>query len=179
MSVADEARAGLEGITPGQWKYADIIDGLHNVISEMGWDIASCSDGGSGQGDRPRREAFAIRNAEFIAAAPDLVRGLLDELDQLQRWKDEALPVIAGLQELGRALGVPLGRSITGPESAVRAQALRAERDAAVATIQQVRELADRWRSALVLGGRLDVGPIPDPGTRKFGDELARTLEPR
>lgn len=36
------------------------------------------------------------------------------ELDQLRRWKAEALPVIAGLQEVGRALGLRLGENITG-----------------------------------------------------------------
>ncbi|ATW60852.1 hypothetical protein SEA_BENTHERDUNTHAT_82 [Gordonia phage BENtherdunthat] len=91
-------------------------------------------------------DEYGITSTDADEIVPDLVKGLLAELlaehDQLQRWKDEALPVIAGLQELGRALEVPLGRSSTGPEGAVKAQALRAERDAALATIRQVREWA-------------------------------------
>jgi hypothetical protein len=50
--------------------------------------------------------------------------------DGLEGWKEQALPVISGLQELGRALGIRLGRSITGPEAAEVAHALVAERDA-------------------------------------------------
>ena len=37
------------------------------------------------------------------------------ERDQLARWKAEALPVIFGLQDLGRALDLPLGEGVTGP----------------------------------------------------------------
>lgn len=40
-------------------------------------------------------------------------RWAVDEIDRLRRWKEEALPVMHGLQDLGRACGVPLGASIT------------------------------------------------------------------
>ena len=36
------------------------------------------------------------------------------ERDELRRWKAEALPVLSGLQELGKALGLPLGSRTTG-----------------------------------------------------------------
>lgn len=53
------------------------------------------------------------------------VEKLMEERDRLQRWKDEALPVMAGLQELGKALGLPPGQLITGQEAADAALALR------------------------------------------------------
>lgn len=49
------------------------------------------------------------------------------ELDRLRRWKAEALEVITGLQELGKVLGVPLGKRITGPAAIEAAEALQAE----------------------------------------------------
>ena len=48
------------------------------------------------------------------------------ERAELRRWKEEALPVLTGLQELGNALGVPLGHRITGPEALRRVKELRA-----------------------------------------------------
>ncbi|QYC53581.1 hypothetical protein SEA_NORVS_97 [Gordonia phage Norvs] len=168
MSIADDARAKLEGITPGRWKYSDIIDGLHNVISEMGWDVARCSDGGSGQGDRPRRETIAIRNAEFIAAAPDLVRGLLAELDQAIapdpcdmthrepfdfaqcRTHDTTFPLGEKCKFDGREpWAVFADEADEQRQLKVRAELsldrTRGELDAALATTQKVRELADEW----------------------------------
>lgn len=64
------------------------------------------------------------------AAQLDLLR---EEVARLQRWKDEALPVIMGLQDLGRALGLRLGTSITGLDAVEAARLLVAERDALTA----------------------------------------------
>lgn len=47
------------------------------------------------------------------------------DCESLRRWKSEALIVMEGLQDLGRALGVPLGVSITGPEAVRAAEILR------------------------------------------------------
>ena len=52
---------------------------------------------------------------------------LKSERDRLQVWKDEASPILMGLQDLGRALGLPLGASITGPMAVAAASAMRAE----------------------------------------------------
>jgi hypothetical protein len=60
-----------------------------------------------------------------------------ETVEQLRRWKAEALPVIAGLQDLGRALGLGLGVQITGP---VAVEAARVLRSAAAE--------AERYRSA-------------------------------
>ena len=66
-----------------------------------------------------------VRAVAAVNALPDL----LDAADETDRWKDEALPVLAGLQELGQALGLPLGERITCPRAAEAAIALVAEAD--------------------------------------------------
>ena len=50
--------------------------------------------------------------AALIAAREQALR---EEIADLSRWKEEALPVLDGLQEIGRALDLPLGERITGP----------------------------------------------------------------
>lgn len=62
------------------------------------------------------------------------------EVERLQRWKGEALTVMAGLQDLGAALGMGLGKRITGETAAEKARELRAERDAARAELAGLRE---------------------------------------
>lgn len=61
--------------------------------------------------------------------AADLLPGLLAEHDKLLRWKTETTEVILGLQDLGRALELPLGTRITGEGAAEIARELVAERD--------------------------------------------------
>lgn len=67
------------------------------------------------------KRAF-VEGAEWHAGFGDVVA--------LTRWKEQALMVMSGLQDLGEALDVPLGHHITGAESIERARALVAERDA-------------------------------------------------
>lgn len=59
-------------------------------------------------------------------ALAEVEASITAERDKLRRWKEEALPVLAGLQDLGRALDVPLGQRITGDVAAKRAEELRA-----------------------------------------------------
>lgn len=73
-----------------------------------------------------------------VEALQRLIRSLKDERDELSQWKAEALPVLAGLQDLGHALGVPLGQRITGDVAAHRAKELRA-------AVARVEALADKW----------------------------------
>lgn len=75
---------------------------------------------------------------EPIRVAYREVEAAQHERDRLQRWKDEALPVIDGLQELGRALGLRLGTSITGPEAIKAAEAMT---DRAIAAEQREADL--------------------------------------
>lgn len=65
------------------------------------------------------------------------------ERDELRRWKTEALPVLDGLQELGKALGLPPGSRITGPEALAAVERLTRERDEARAEIARLRSAAD------------------------------------
>lgn len=76
-----------------------------------------------------------------LKTATQAVPDLLAEIERLQNWKDGAVEVIAGLQEVGRALGVDLGERITSRTTVDRALDLRNERDAAHATITAIREL--------------------------------------
>jgi len=96
--------------------------------------------------------AAAVRGDERDAEAPDGVDGhpcvrveaylaLKAERDDLRRWKAEAAEVILGLQDLGRALGIPLGERITGPKAAEIARALEAERDDLRKRLDEVREV--------------------------------------
>ena len=80
----------------------------------------------------------ASENAEFIAAAdPGTVLWLIREVERLTRWKSEALPVLDGLQELGKALGLPLGERITGPAALAAVEALKLRATDAEANARQ------------------------------------------
>lgn len=68
-----------------------------------------------------------------IATRPDS-----DEIERLTRWKAEALPVLDGLQELGKALGLPLGERITGPAALAAVEALKLRATDAEANARQV-----------------------------------------
>lgn len=61
---------------------------------------------------------------------PRIVLTLFDDLDRLTRWKHEAMTLFDGLQDLGRALEVPLGALVTGTLAVEAANSLVAERDA-------------------------------------------------
>lgn len=88
MSIAGEARAKLEGITPGPWSF---ISGYNGPFEAA--DFPDVTIGGRDIGD-----GIGEADAEFIAAAPDLVRGLLAELDQTKA------EVVMTNVELGAAL---------------------------------------------------------------------------
>ena len=90
-----------------------------------------------------------------------LVWHLGQKVERLTRWKAEALPVMDGLQELGRALGLPLGARITGPLAYVAAEALNTRAEAAEATIDCVRNLAD-WHETKAEKARRYPGSEPE-----------------
>lgn len=81
---------------------------------------------------------YELTGSPATAAIND-VRELLAEVDQLARWKNEAMPVMDGLQELGRALDIPLGHSITGPDALAAVQKLRDTLDRKNRDIEQLR----------------------------------------
>jgi hypothetical protein len=75
------------------------------------------------------------------------------ELEQMRRWKSEALPVIAGLQEVGRALGLRLGEQITGRAAVDAALDLRNENDWLLAQLtNRERDHAEQLAEQATLG---------------------------
>ena len=66
-------------------------------------------------------------------------------VERLERWKAEALEVMSGLQELGKALGLGLGVQITGPAALAEVARLTAERDALAAQVARVEALGEKW----------------------------------
>ena len=72
---------------------------------------------------------------------------LTAEVERLERWKFEALEVMSGLRELGKALGLGLGVQITGPAALAEVERLTAERDALAAQVARVEEVLDHWRT--------------------------------
>lgn len=66
---------------------------------------------------------------------------LLAEVDRLTRWQTEATEVLRGLQDLGKALDLPLGEQITGQSACVAAVAPHDRTEAAEQAVQRVREL--------------------------------------
>lgn len=65
---------------------------------------------------------------------------LVAEVDRLARWKDEAMPVMDGLQDLGRALDLPLGERTTGPAALAAVESLLADRAADRRELHRLRE---------------------------------------
>lgn len=86
-----------------------------------------------------------LSDAEFIATARNEWDGLLDEVERLRRWKAEAISLFDGLQDLGRALGLPLGTLITGPDAVEAAVGLSGEVARLRAKVARVEALASEW----------------------------------
>lgn len=85
------------------------------------------------------------RAAYYQTGEGPLLDVAANEVERLRRWKAEVLSVIAGLQELGKTLDIPLGTSITGTEAAERAEALVAERDVLKAQVEAVEFTLNGW----------------------------------
>lgn len=143
-----------EAATPGPWRCwngfpldgeaAELLD-MHAINRIGPEDGGGILGGWSEDGDM-----YATRaTAAYIAAAdPATVLWLIREVKRLTRWKSEALPVMDGLQELGTALGLPLGERITGPAAVAAAERLAARAERAEAELASIRAAArpDRFR---------------------------------
>lgn len=77
--ITDRARGLLDRITPGQWEI-DQQDSYHDVWAADGEQIVQIVASFD--------PSPTLEDAEFIAAAPDLVRGLLAEVERLTRQRD-------------------------------------------------------------------------------------------
>jgi hypothetical protein len=84
--------------------------------------------------DVPLIEFLAAHRAHVAAAlvaagwrSAEEIAEIEAERDRLRAWKREALPLFDGLQDLGRALDLPLGVLITGPVAIKAAEQIGAE----------------------------------------------------
>lgn len=93
--IMERAEQALKGITPGPWKL--------DVQSQFANGDYSYLIKGSGGDDEPwvAEEVNSLADAEFIAAAPDLIKGLRAEVKQQTRG---ARQVAHNVAELGRQL---------------------------------------------------------------------------
>lgn len=83
----------------------------------------------------------AVRTVEPKCDALPTAEKAEAERDRLARWKAEALPVLDGLQEIGKALDLQPGAWITGPQALEAIEALQAERDRLAAAVERVQAL--------------------------------------
>lgn len=142
MSSHDDIREALASATPGPWDAKPLgsegyaVTGApdpdaHGVRAKMRRRIARF---GYQDWDTDRA------NAELVANAPTWLAELLAEVDRLTRWQTEATEVMRGLQDLGKALSLPLGERITGSAAVVAAAALRYRIAALNVALQDERE---------------------------------------
>lgn len=92
-SIVTRARELLAGITPGKWKF---------YPSDSYRDIYALADGEPSRLVFEHSPAPREDDAAFIAAAPDLIAGLLDEIEQLQAACRAWVAEIERLQGLQR-----------------------------------------------------------------------------
>ena len=140
MSRLDKIKARADAATEGPW-----VRDMHSpdMSGRSGWYIRGPRK--LGLRSMVLNSRMLSGDAEFIAASREDVPWLVDQVESLERWKVEALEVMSGLRELGRALGLGLGVQITGPAALAEVERLTAERDALAARVAQVESLADHW----------------------------------
>ncbi|QDF18010.1 hypothetical protein SEA_CLARK_61 [Gordonia phage Clark] len=141
--VRADARRLLQGITPGEW----VAEPWEGTTREAVGVFA-----GSVWGPRVAGLIESEADAEFIAAAPTLVERLLAELDRVGEVKED---VARRLMDAADSLSADYPPEIrVGGQGVTEAiSRVRAERDAALATLQQVRariDLAETWSRYLV-----------------------------
>lgn len=127
---AIEAR--LEAATPGPWDFDTIPEtGESRVVvrSNAGDPMLEVSVATHG---------VSAEDAEFLAHAPEDIQTLIAEVLELEAWKREALTVMDGLQELGKALGLPIGEQVTGPEALAKVKELKESRDGWVSYMMEM-----------------------------------------
>lgn len=128
----------------------EVLAALSARPVEARYVIGRCAihDGGRDQSCRicqsEGQEVRPVEAQEVESKRPD--HNLMAERDAAlaraeaaEAWKDEALPVMAGLQNLGRALGLGLGTSITGEMAAQAACGLVARAEAAEHALADLR----------------------------------------
>ena len=142
MSRLDEIKARADAATEGPW-----VRDMHSpdMSGRSGWYIRGPRK--LGLRSMVLNSRMLSGDAEFIEAAREDVGWLVEQVESLERWKFEALEVMSGLRELGKALGLGLGVQITGPAALAEVARLTAERDALAAQVARVEEVLDHWRT--------------------------------
>lgn len=177
MSRLDEIKARADAATEGPW-----VRDMHSpdMSGRSGWYIRGPRK--LGLRSMVLNSRMLSGDAEFVEAAREDVPWLVDQVESLERWKVEALEVMSGLRELGKALGLGLGVQITGPAALAEVARLTAElaevkrtytpcdldllteRDALAAQVARVEALAEEWRYKGQFGwGPWQIGEGPDP----------------
>lgn len=100
----------------------------------------------------------------------EYVRDKQAVIDRLNRWKAEALPVLDGLQGLGKALDLPLGTQTTGTEALLSVRALIDDRDSLRETLASLRGLVSEHRRT--------VTPAPYTTERALIERLTSLIPP-
>ena len=155
----DEIKARCDAATEGPW-----VRDMHSpdMSGRSGWYIRGPRK--LGLRSMVLNSRMLSGDAEFVEAAREDVPWLVDQVESLERWKFEAIEVMSGLRELGKALGLGLGVQITGPAALAEVERLTAERDALAAQVARVESLAEDWRYKGQFGwGPWQIGEGPDP----------------
>jgi len=124
VSRLDEIKARADAATEGPW-----VRDMHSpdMSGRSGWYIRGPRK--LGLRSMVLNSRMLPGDAEFIEASREDVPWLVDQVESLERWKVEALEVMSGLRELGKALGLGLGVQITGPAALTEVARLTAERE--------------------------------------------------
>ena len=152
MSRLDEIKARCAAATEGPW-----VRDMHSpdMSGRSGWYIRGPRK--LGLRSMVLNSRMLPGDAEFIEASREDVPWLVDQVESLERWKVEALEVMSGLRELGKALGLGLGVQITGPAALAEVARLTAERDALAAQVAEAVHLTDVWVSDLATDAMVNV----------------------
>ena len=159
MSRLEEIKARCDAATEGPW-----VRDMHSpdMSGRSGWYIRGPRE--LGLRSMVLNSRMLSGDAEFIEASREDVPWLVDQVESLERWKVEAIEVMSGLRELGKALGLGLGVQITGPAAQAEVARLTAERDALAAQVARVEALVEEWRYKGQFGwGAWQLGEGPDP----------------
>jgi len=152
VSRLDEIKARCAAATEGPW-----VRDMHSpdMSGRSGWYIRGPRK--LGLRSMVLNSRMLSGDAEFVEAAREDVPWLVDQVESLERWKFEALEVMSGLRELGKALGLGLGVQITGPAALAEVARLTAERDALAAQVAEAVHLTDVWVSDLATDAMVNV----------------------
>ena len=167
--------AALDAATPGPWvavEHSTIVQRREAMRDYLVAMIPNYSPETAANRDL----IVLLRNT--AAELVERVKAAEAEVERLADWKASALPVMDGLQELGKSLGLPLGARITGPLAYVAAETLNARAETAEDTIASVRALAEEhpgtaWNSGLNLRQALRDALGGTPTDAPEGAELA------